>query len=524
MDKDLAEGVKIPRHTEIAYNKDGDNGTKCKFLTAHEIDLWPIKITDAQYYDDDIRTLGLTPKIKMKSCIRIGMESTAGLNFKNITADSLDFYLRSFNTTILTELYSLMIKECLDIYIQYKDAEGKLYRISLSKPKMQLRQIGLKNEEGLLPYDSREFQLHRIIREYFAFPKRFHFFKLDKIRDALEQIQTDKIDIVFTFGRHSQYLKNNISGNNFLLYSTPVINMMKKRIDRVRIKKNKNEFHIIADRFKPQDYEILMVNKVRGILANNQTFFKMKPIYSASEFEIQNNTGEDYYTIHRRQTERTDKNCNDSYTGSEVFISPLNMHSKSKEIEELSIDALCSNRNIPGKIQVDNKKKSDFKTNVTYPIKGVKLVDGFTVPVPSPFHNNSDWEIINHIKMDYTSLISENGEVGAEIIKKLLMRYAGINSKYDMKQIESIKSIKSEQIVKRLNSVNGLTTVRGIQISIEFDDDFYIESNHFILEMILNSIFQESAPINTFVETIMLSRKHGEMSRWYRENGVTLVK
>jgi type VI secretion system protein ImpG len=523
MDKSLADGICVPRNTVLAYKKTTKEGLQCKFSTAHEMKLWPIRVQDAQYYYDDVEALNIPLNSRIKSCISIGLESTAGLKFRDIKADSLDINLDSFNTTVLNELYSLLLKECLDIYIQYKGEDGKLYRIALANPKMQLRPIGFEEDETLLPYDSKEFQVHRIIREYFAYTKRFYFLKLDKLADAFKQINASKIEVIFTLGRCSQYLTHNISKANFSLYSTPVVNLFHKRLDRVRIRKKKNEFHVVADSMNLDKYEVVKMNKVTAMLSDGSTL-DLKPIYFASEFDYLNNSKSEYYTINRRHTDRNEKNAENTYRGSEVYISLLNLLSEDVDIEELSVEGLCNNRNLPNKLQTVSNNKNDFNTSKTFPVKRILLTDGFSRPRTALHQTNSDWDIINHIKHDYLSLFSEDGKSGADIIKKLLVRYADKDSKYDMKMIESIISIKSKQIIKRVSTKNGLVTVKGTEVSVEFDKNYFNGSNNLILEMIINRIFQESVPINTFVETVILNHKQREVSRWVKEDGITLVR
>src|SRR6185295_7056693 len=90
----METGFLIPRGSALISNLGKDEKTACEYRTAHEVRLWPIRLTEAQYYTRDIGQLELPPELGARAAIRIRLQSANGLPFKTIQLDRLNFFLR----------------------------------------------------------------------------------------------------------------------------------------------------------------------------------------------------------------------------------------------------------------------------------------------------------------------------------------------------------------------------------------------------------------------------------------------
>ena len=80
----LTEGVTVPRKTSLHSLLGKGEQTACEYRTSHEVTLWPIKLTHAEYINAQELTsytnnmsLGFTPK----SGIKITLEAAPGVKF-----------------------------------------------------------------------------------------------------------------------------------------------------------------------------------------------------------------------------------------------------------------------------------------------------------------------------------------------------------------------------------------------------------------------------------------------------------
>ena len=68
--------------------------TPCQFRTAHEVRLWPLKISDSRYYTRTIGELGLPDSTEAKAAILIRLQTTGDKKFKELKLDRLAFFIR----------------------------------------------------------------------------------------------------------------------------------------------------------------------------------------------------------------------------------------------------------------------------------------------------------------------------------------------------------------------------------------------------------------------------------------------
>ena len=63
------------------------------------------------------------------------------------------------------------------------------------------------------------------------------------------------------------------------------------------------------------------------------------------------------------------------------------------------------------------------------------------------------------------------------------------------------------------------TAVRGLEITIGFDESFFEGSSVFVLGAVLERFLRKYATINSFTETVLTTQKRGEIARWRPERG-----
>src|SRR5882757_9841210 len=90
----LAVGISIPRGTLLRSNLGKGERTACTFQSAQAVRLLPIKIVEARYFTRDLVQLKLPPEVQARAAIRIRLQATAGVPFKEIKLDPVNFFLR----------------------------------------------------------------------------------------------------------------------------------------------------------------------------------------------------------------------------------------------------------------------------------------------------------------------------------------------------------------------------------------------------------------------------------------------
>jgi len=94
-ESDLATGtIGLPRDTLLRGRKSRHDRTRCTYRTAHDLTLWPLAVTEAQYCTRELSALGVPPELGARAAIRLRLKASAGLPFSEIQLDNLPLYLR----------------------------------------------------------------------------------------------------------------------------------------------------------------------------------------------------------------------------------------------------------------------------------------------------------------------------------------------------------------------------------------------------------------------------------------------
>jgi len=187
-----------------------------------------------------------------------------------------------------------------------------------------IRPVGFGDSEALLPV-ARSFQGYRLLQEYFSFPQRFRFFELTGLERAIQRAPADELELVILLSRGDAMLESVVDASNFALYCTPAVNLFPKpRIDRIQVHDSAYEFHVVADRTNPLDFEVYEVTSVVGHGTGTDSEQQFLPFYSAYSTDEEHQQSA-YFTTRReaRLVSMAEKRrgSRSSYIGSEVFLS-----------------------------------------------------------------------------------------------------------------------------------------------------------------------------------------------------------
>ena len=503
------DGYLLERGTALRSQSDE---TPCQFRTAHDVRLWPLKIGDAKYYTRTIGELGLPGSMEAKAALVIRLQTTLGKKFKELKLDRLPFFIRGADE-IPISIYEQIFALGKNVVIQPAKGQGEFREIL---PASTIRRVGFGEEEGLLPRGPRTFEGYRLLKEYFACPQRFLFFELTGLLPAVQRFDGDNLEIVITLQTAEPKLDNRIEGNSFALFCTPVINLFPKRLDPVLVSDRFAEFHVVPERTRPIDFEVFEIQQVVGVLANVNEEQRFEPFYFARDGD---NRSRSYYTVNRipRVLSAKEKKFGaiSSYAGSEVFISLVDSSVApfKRELSQLNIIALCTNRHLPIQLAIGTGE-TDLVTDLYSPVTNIRWYAVPTVPIASVAEGDPSWRTINHLSLNYLSLLDTKEGDGAVALRDLLKLYVNANDVYTLRQIEGIRSVVATPMVRRVASTGPLTFARGLEVRVIFDEAAFEGSGIFIMGAVLAQFFARYVSINSFTETVIVSQRRGEIMRW----------
>ncbi|PWI34098.1 type VI secretion system baseplate subunit TssF [Vibrio albus] len=518
----LAEGVSIDRNSQL-YSLLGKNEqTACEYRTAHTTRLWPVQVEEASYLTT-LAGLKIPEQPGTRAAIRLRLKSTAGLNFNQIQLDELKFYLNGVDALPM-HLYEQITGNTISVCVMPASHTADWCEML---DKHHVQPVGFTDNEALLPHTPHSYEGYRLLHEYFAFPQRFMFTRITGLSKAVQRCQGDQLDLLFLLNRQDSFLEKRLSKDNFELFCTPAINLFPKQCDRIHINQKSSEFHVVPDRTRPMDFEVYSLSQVIGYGSEAKDAQEFSSFYASHNHAAQQ-PGNTFYTQRREPRQLSAKQQRNgprsSYIGSELFISLVDSQEAPfrDDLRQVGIDAMCSNRDLPLHMPL-GKENTDFTLVGSAPLKAVRCIAGPSKPMPSWPQGKTSWRLISHLSLNYLSLSNSDESQSAEALRELLSLYGDVAELPVRKQIEGVKQISCEPVIRRIPVSGPIALGRGQEIHLTFDEDVFAGSGVFLLGAVLDRFFARYVSINSFTQTVIHTSERGEIMRWPLRTGMRHV-
>jgi type VI secretion system protein ImpG len=516
MEGSLNEGFLIAKETALRSQIGKGEQTACEYRTAHDLTLWSIELVEAEYLNGvgAVANLGVPSLHGLKAAIRLRLKSTAGLTFNQLKLNNLPLYLRGVGELPM-QIYEQLHANSIAVVVQPINRPLAWQHIIKQSAVLP---VGFAPEDALLPYTPRSFQGYRLLQEYFAFPERYMFAELTQLQPALQQCDDNEIDIIILLNRSNPRLVNEVDATRFALFCVPAINVFPKRADRIHLSNQTNEYHIVPDRTRPLDYEIYQIRDVTGFGSTSDDQQTFLPFYQASS-DASHAQRRAYYSVIRSprvmSTKQKLQGPRSSYVGNEIFIAIVDSNEApfNSELRQLGLETLCTNRDLPLQLPI-GIGDTDFTIQTGAPVKSIRCLSGPTKPRPSNAYKDTAWKLINHLSLNYLSLLNNSEKEGASAFRSLLSLYGDNSDLSFRKQIEGVLAIHSKPIVRRINTAGPIVFGRGLEITLTVDESAFEGSGVFLLGMVVEQFFAQYVSLNSFTETVLKTSDRGEIMRW----------
>jgi type VI secretion system protein ImpG len=154
------------------------------------------------------------------------------------------------------------------------------------------------------------------------------------------------------------------------------------------------------------------------------------------------------------------------------------------------------------------------------PVKSVRTPISPTRPHPTLAQGDTAWRLISHLSLNYLSIAQTTDGSSAEALRELIGIYAPLGNRVTEKQLEGITNVSSRPIVRRMSDEVLSTAVRGLEITIEFDETFFEGTSVYVLGAVMERFFRKYTTINSFTETDLKTARRGEIARWRPTSGL----
>jgi type VI secretion system protein ImpG len=496
-----AGGYRIEKDTPLFSKPVG--GIPCQFSTAYPVTLWPLEVVAATLSEPR----RLARNAQQALSIRLKLHNN--LRFPALECERLRFYLNGQRQDIF-HLYELLFNNVCHVECE---SVGSAVPVVSSLRADCIQPVGFEDDEGLLPYPRRSFPGYRLLFEYFCFPEKFLYFELAGFSKLVREQMGDTIDLLIYLDKAAKSTLL-VNVDTFCLHAAPVVNTFKRIAEPIRVEHKKTEYRVLPDIRRIDATEVLSIDSVaasRGAAIVEAREYK--PLYSIQNHrdEEEGNTAGAYWQMQRRPSGRKGDN------GTDVFLSFCDLMSRSVDpVEEtVTIHVTCTNRDLPARLPFGDVS-GDFETEMAAPLGAIHCLSKPTATIRSVLGGALQWRLVSHLSLNYLSLV----DGGVEALKEILRLYDFENSPVTRQQINGIVSLKSNHITKRI----GQAFCRGVQVTIEFDEDKYVGTGLFLFASVLERFLGQYVSINSFVQLVARTQQRKEVMKiWPPRNGNRVV-
>lgn len=519
---------------------DRDQRISCRFRLTAPLELWPLRLTKAQFVvgSTGFQALGLDVGAQTGGGLVLSFlrpvsnaqPDKPGKPVSTIEADSLPIYLvgdQAENIAIYEHLFTNAVRATL----RYLDARGDPVFIRMDPD--FLEQIGFADSEAMFPEDVRVFRGFTLLREFFLFPQKFLGFRLKGLRKLLALVKSAAFDILIEMDSVRPSLPPRVTAQNFRLNAAPAINLFEENCAQVQLDTLRHDYLVSADSSPSSHYEVHRITEVFAYYAGVKTKIPVHPLYGLPADVMQPREAL-YFTARQRPRRLTasEKRFGQAqgYTGTETFISiyePGHLDTADR-VKRLQIKLLCSNRHLPQYLPIATGG-ADFRLtdDTTLP---VRCIAGPTAPRESVLELESaaphrattgpvHWRLISFLSLNFLGIDNRGSRDEAAALREVLSLFADISSQVTERQLLGLKSVSSRPVTRTIRRAGGYHAARGTEVTLRFDERAFEGSGVFLLGAVLDRFVAEYASVNSFTQVVVASDQRGVIKTWPPRTG-----
>jgi type VI secretion system protein ImpG len=486
----------------------------CEYRSAQPVTLWPLELTQAEYFVGAAGVSSTLPQVRRtRAGLRLRLKVAAGLTLDQLALDRLPLFLRGGDATP-ARLYEQLLAHTLLVVAQAPGSPPPWFQ---ALDRVRPQPLGFAEDQALLPYTRRSFDGYRLLAEYFSFPQRFLFVELAGLAPACRR-GGGELELLILFDRHDPALENRVDTGTVALHCTPAVNLFPKRCDRIHLGGQAQELHLVPDRTRPLDFEVHGITEVVGFGGGSAGERPFQPFYAADALAA-TRPEQAYFTLQRYPRVLSTRERRDgaraSYLGSEVFLSLVDVAEApySADLRQLGVRVLATNRDLPLLMPV-GQGATDFTLETAAPVRAVRCLAGPTPPRPAPLTAETTWRLISHLSLNYLSITDSDPDQGAAALRELLSLYAHLAEPAQRRQIEGVRRVTAQPVVRRLPMPGPIAFGRGLEVVLDLDEGAFEGSGVFLLGAVLEQFLARHVSVNGFTETAVRISERQEVMRW----------
>ncbi len=210
----------------------------------------------------------------------------------------------------------------------------------------------------------------------------------------------------------------------------------------------------------------------------------------------------------------------------EVFLSLVNRRFRTATPgdETLTVETTCTNRNLPERLPLSVGEASEFQLEGPGVFTAIRCLRKPTASLRLPPRRGLQWRLISHLSLNVLSLVEGSETEGPLALREILGLHDYADSVANRQQISGISRVLARRVVRSVGVMNA-SFVRGLEVTLELDEQQFIGSGAYLFASVLERFLGHYASINSFCQTVLTTRqREGTVRRWPPRAGERIVQ
>ena len=484
----LAPGLEVVSDPIALDNGPGGVTTvECVYRTTQPVDLYPLRLTEAQ----------ATTRDDGRSVLRLRLSIESQAERQQLTVPRLRLYLHADRPVALT-LYAALTSEPLALQLRVPGYPEDRPGAPQAMPGLRLQAAGFAADERLWPKADNAFGGYQLLLEYFTFPEKFLF--VDLLGLDIQAIPEDAPYVDIEVVLHKPYPDDmRFSAENVRLYCTPIVNLFEVEADPVTTAQFDTDYRVVANERHGVHVDVYAVDAVQGFEVGSGKRFEYAP-FAAFRHRggmLRHEMPERYFHTRMR---RGPSGRFDTWV-------VLGGHAWEQQTtlprETLSLSVTGTNGMLPRKGLREagiTRMRGGF-TNVG----AVRNLVAPTLPVYPPSGDRFHWRVLSHLAPNYLSLLD------AQLLRGALALYDWTEGELNRRRINAITEVRHRPVQKLVKG--GL--LRGVEIEVTLDSHAFAgDGDVELFGGMLNRFLGLYATLNLYTRLVIVAQPTGQRLVW----------
>lgn len=463
------EPLSLPKGAELAVKV---NQSECIFTLVDELVVTPYDIDDIEASSAPFNFPTPVSIRRADAVIQLTMKSAdPSLLFSDKKQGHFDFYVRGFENSSrgLVDLL-LLNTEALSLI----DDSGQQVEIDISR----LRSRVADPDFNWLPQYGNHLAGIDQLRDYFSFPDKAAYLRIEDLGQELMQFSTNKVTLNFFVQQlPTEYLRL-FSRQVFALNTVPAINLFQQHGEPIRYDFSKLAMPVIADVDNDSELTVVSVETVNEVLPTGDIL--LKPVYEGGYWLEQDRpkwqARQQWDEKGRRQTK--------------ISISDTELHQDKEDIVLSLLLNVCNGR-LPCLIPSFSEAESLAAVDLPGTVRVLKTP---TAPQYPSLDNTLSWRFIALLNANFSSLVQVD-----EPTRALQDAVRLCCNSVHCSVADAIKKVAYSHLVAPVTIGGQSIFSSGTAVTLLLDNEL-LDSEFAVVGEVLNAFFKQFCSFDRFIQ------------------------